>query len=189
MKLEDRYKVVERSMELLVKTLNQVVADAFDEVEELVEDKWLMLYQKILVTLPLGAKAEFQRDCESSMVNGLLAFSELKKIIIAISRKAAIFQPVGNQVSVLKGLNSTEAPSDLEDKEVPSINAYDGGKRVETRSCYYCGKQGHLAKNCFKKKRDAKRRQNQDSTSETSNETNEREAKTDGRRSKNRKQK
>ena len=148
--------------------------------KELAEDKWfcMMLYQKILATLPLGAKAEFQRDCESSMVNGVLEFTDLKKKIITISRKASMLQPIGNQVSVLTGLNSTAASS--EDKKVPSIATSAGRKAGERRSCYYCKKQGHIMKDCAAlKKKKAKEAANKES--------NGRETKTDGRQPNNRK--
>ena len=154
---------------------------------EIQNDQWfsMMLYQKIIETLPLGAKAEFQRDCEMSMENGLLKFQDLKKKIITIARKAPIFekQQLSNQViHVLEGQNSMDRSETRQDvRMVPSINSsqdtkkpQNKHKREENRACYYCGKVGHIVKNCWKKANDLKKKQQSHSYK--------REPTTDGRR-------
>ena len=157
---------------------------------DLENDQWfcMMLFQKILDTLPLGAKAEFQRDCEMSMENGHLKFPDLKKKIITCARKAPIFerQQLSNQVNpVLQQKGQSIEGSERSDRDVhvPSIRSTTDKKQrtEERRSCFYCGKVRHLIKNCYKKQRDDRLKKEK---SENAN-SNDRESTTDGRRDKN----
>ena len=132
--------------------------------QELLEDHWcsMMIYQKIFEALPLGAKVEFQRDCEMSMENGLLKSQNLRKMIVKIARKSPIIEQQLSQqvIHVLEGRNSNDG-SENDVEEVSSI-VRSAGRRTENggshcypgeeqRSCYFCGEIGHKAKECWKR--------------------------------------
>lgn len=128
------------------------------------DDVWvcMMLYQKILEALPLGAKAEFQRDCESGMNSGQLKFTELKKKIISIARKAPVLQHLRAHTPGIEVINNPEEAYRQKSKgdkagtagSSASSISRESTPRQEKRSCFYCKKVGHLKHNCYKRQRD-----------------------------------
>jgi len=129
---------------------------------DLEADKWyaMMVYQKILETLPTGAKAEFQRDCEAKITDGKLAYADLRKNVISIARKASVLQTLSAKVTVLQ--EPTQGARKPEEDAVASgvakvSSVSQNGSQVpqrEQRTCFYCQKRGHIARNCYKKKRE-----------------------------------
>jgi len=125
-------------------------------------DKWytMMVYQKILETLPTGAKAEFQRDCEGSMTDGKLSYANLRKNVITIARKASVLQHLSSKVAVLQepqeGARKPQEDA-VASGEAKVSSVSENGSQVpqrEQRTCFYCQRRGHIARNCYKKKRD-----------------------------------
>ena len=116
--LNAQRKTGEKILSFFMRLVNMYSFCTSKNENDLNEDTWfcMMCYQKILETIPLAAKAEFQRDCESSMCNEngtrVLKFTVLKSKIVSISRKAVMFQPIGNQITVMTGLDSNAQPSD-----------------------------------------------------------------------------
>lgn len=115
-----------------------------------------LVYQKILDTLPIGAKAKFQRDCKASMTDGSLVFSKLKLKVINIALGSTTFKQKEHELSVPEGPQVTNGKLEEDATGGSAGRLLSVSSKRETRTCYYCKKPGHLAKNCFKKKRDNK---------------------------------
>ena len=138
---------------------------------DLESDTWftMMMYNKMLETLPLAAKAEFQRECEASMTNGAIAFSKLKAKVITVARKVPSLESVASRLAGLRGLGERNPPpgdapgpagvvSSVGQQKTPWRNnksfARNNDRRKDDRACFYCKKKGHLKANCYKLNRD-----------------------------------
>ena len=129
-----------------------------------------MFYQKILECLPSLAKIEFTRLCEEQMASGSFTFEKLKQYTVVAARKApkaaSMLTPVQSQNQRVYSSNNRFVPG----TNVGPYNAerkstgQDSNKgwtevrtrrtnRRETRTCFFCKKEGHIYKNCYARKK------------------------------------
>ena len=109
-----------------------------------------MMFQKIQETLPQMAKIEFTRLCENALNEGTFSLTKLKMNTVVASRKIpktpqVLINPVQNTGS-LRGISpdARNEPNGFRERSKPYTR--------ETRTCYYCNRPGHLARNCFRRK-------------------------------------
>ena len=95
----------------------------------------------------MTAKAEFQRDCESSMNNGMLNFADLELKVISIARKISVLQSVGEKIS-MHGEQNYNSLKQEEGEKISSVSSSESKKEYqEKRRCRYFQKIGHIEEN------------------------------------------
>ena len=118
--------------------------------------------------MPGIAKMEFNRLTEEQRTNNRLTFTSLKSNIVVAARKVPRNNNIIATIQQESRTRVPEAPgrstgsSEGERKEPPRSS------RRETRTCFYCHKPGHIARNCYKRMADlqAKNKENKSESEE-----------------------
>ena len=115
-----------------------------------------MFYQKIAETLPQIAKIDFVRLCEEAMGKGEFTFELLKRYTVQAARKAPKTSSVLlSQVHFDTEKQVTDVPKERSEpgtKEGPRRASEATPRRRELRTCFFCKKPGHIAKDCYRKR-------------------------------------
>ena len=122
-----------------------------------------MMYSRIMESLPVIAKAEFQRGCEQKLKSGNFKFADLKNEVIQIARKlpglegaAAKICSIGGQG---QGIMTSQGDAAGSAGNIAVMSDNQKRTRKETRSCFFCKQPGHLKKDCYKFKKYLAKRQ------------------------------
>ena len=115
-------------------------------------------YNKLAEAMPQVARIEFTRLCEAAMAEKKFTFENLKKFTVLAARKAPkTTSPMLAQMSSTQQNIPARSP---EGGKVPSSGPEEPATREqtrtgykETRECFECHKVGHIAKNCYARKR------------------------------------
>ena len=115
-------------------------------------------YNKLAEAMPQVARIEFTRLCEAAMPEKKFTFGNLKKITVLAARKAPkTTSPMLAQMSNTQQNSSHLSPTRGQVPFSGHGNRSDrqGARDVqrETRECFECHKVGHIAKNCYTRKR------------------------------------
>ena len=113
-------------------------------------------YNKLAEAMPQIARIEFTRLCEDAMANKKFTFDALKKFTVQAARKA----PKTTSPMLAEISNKEQSPRQHMSPSGSSVptsgpTTKTTGQR-ETRRCYVCRKIGHIAKNCYLRKSQAK---------------------------------
>ena len=118
---------------------------------------------RIIKSLPVIAKAEFQRDCELKLKCGNFKFADLKNAVIQIALELLNLEEAAAKINSTGGQRhgtmTSKGDATGSAGNIETMSEIYKGMRKNISSCFFCKKPGHLKKDCFKFKNFCAKRQ------------------------------